>query len=314
METPGTPANASLFATRILLRMLLITVAYLLLSAWLIGFKTDQAYLALLFNACYFASWRTRKFITGFAIFILFWMIFDFMKAFPNYLYRPVHIESLYQAEKKLFGIQQEGKIITLNEYWAAHQTSFLDVISGFCYLCWVPVPLLFAAFLFFRSRTAFLHFSLSFLLVNLIGFVLYYAYPAAPPWYVQQHGFDFIATTPGNTAGLERFDAYFRTTVFHSLYSKSSNVFAAMPSLHASYPVVVLYYGLRNRLGAVNFFFFLVMLGIWFAAVYTSHHYLLDVLAGIGCALFGILLFQWIVKQNRKVQALLQMFVRAIT
>lgn len=314
METPGPPTNASLFAIRNLRRMLLITAAYLLLSAWLIGFKTDQVYLALFFNTCYFASPGTRKFITGFAIFILFWVIFDFMKAFPNYLYRQVHIESLYQAEKKLFGIRQGGRIITLNEYWAVHQTSFLDILSGFFYLCWVPVPLLFAAFLFFRDRTAFLHFSLSFLLVNLLGFVLYYAYPAAPPWYVQQHGFDFIAATPGNTAGLERFDTYFRTTLFHSLYGKSSNVFAAMPSLHASYPVVVLYYGLRNRLGAVNILFFLVMLGIWFAAVYTSHHYLLDVLAGIGCALLGIFFFQWIVQRNRKAQKLLQMFVRAIT
>jgi membrane-associated phospholipid phosphatase len=31
---------------------------------------------------------------------------------------------------------------------------------------------------------------------------------------------------------------------------------------------------------------------GIWFAAVYSGHHYVLDVLAGIGCGLAGIGLF----------------------
>jgi hypothetical protein len=29
--------------------------------------------------------------------------------------------------------------------------------------------------------------------------------------------------------------------------------------------------------------------LGIWFAAVYSSHHYVLDVLAGIACGLAGL-------------------------
>jgi len=36
-------------------------------------------------------------------------------------------------------------------------------------------------------------------------------------------------------------------------------------------------------------------MLGIWFTALYTSHHYLLDVLAGISCAAIGITVFNWL-------------------
>ena len=67
------------------------------------------------------------------------------------------------------------------------------------------------------------------------------------------------------------------------------------MPSLHSSYPVMVLYYGVKNRLGWVNIFFGIVMVGIWFSAVYLSHHYVLDVLAGILCAIAGITLFNLI-------------------
>src|SRR5882757_4617233 len=104
-----------------------------------------------------------------------------------------------------------------------------------------MPIPLLFAFYLFRKNKIQFLHFSLAFLFVNLIGFVVYYACPAAPPWYVQQYGFDVNFNTPGNTAGLARFDAYFGINLFHNLYAKSSNVFAAMPSLHSAYPVVVL-------------------------------------------------------------------------
>lgn len=305
--------EASFFSTRQFVIVAAVSLLYLSLSYVLIGFKTDQVYLMLLFNALYFTSRITRKFITGFSIFIIFWIIFDFMKAFPNYLYQEVRIESLYNMEKALFGILHEGRIITPNEFWITHKTSFLDVLTGIFYLCWVPVPLAFAGYLFFKNRLAFLYFSLTFLFVNLMGFVIYYLYPAAPPWYVQLHGFDFLASTPGNTGGLERFDAFFGVDIFHSLYSKSSNVFAAMPSLHSSYPLIVLFYGIRYRLGWINLFFGIVMVGIWFAAVYNSHHYVLDVLAGIVCAVTGIYLFQWIIQRSELAQRFIQMFVRAI-
>src|SRR6185437_2662006 len=96
---------------------------------------------------------------------------------------------------------------------------------------------------------------------------------------------------TPGNTAGLGRWDAIFHVHVFAGLYAKSSNVFAAMPSLHAAYPLIVLYYGIRARAGWFNLLFAAIMAGIWFAAVYSGHHYVLDVLAGILCGIGGIAL-----------------------
>jgi membrane-associated phospholipid phosphatase len=246
-----------------------ISALYLILSAWLIGLKTDQLFLVFLFNSLYYLSGATRRFILGFSVFIVFWILFDSMKAFPNYRYNTVHIESIYRAEKHLFGISVPGgAVLTPNEYWLVHQQTFLDVLSGFFYLCWIPLPL---------------------------AFSIYYIYPAAPPWYVQQYGFGFNAHTPGNTAGLGRFDQFFHVSVFSGLYAKSSNVFAAMPSLHASYPLTVLYYGLRYRLRWVNILFGMIMAGIWFAAVYSGHHYVLDVLAGITCGLTGITLFNYL-------------------
>lgn len=244
---------------------------------------------------------------------MIFWIIFDYMKAFPNYHYNTVHIESLYQAEKKLFGIWQDGRLLTPNEYWSLHRYTLLDIAAGIFYLCWVPVPLAFAGFLFFKDRRQFLYFSLSFLLVNLIGFAFYYIYPAAPPWYVQQYGFGFIPGTPGNTAGLAAFDRIFHVGVFKALYAKSSNVFAAMTSLHAAYPLIVLYYGIKNKLGAVNLLFVLVMAGIWFSAVYSGHHYVLDVLAGIACSVTGIFLFKWLSEKQPLVKKGLAAFENAI-
>jgi hypothetical protein len=270
----------------------LLSIAYLAFSTFLIGYKPDELTLVVIFNVLFYASAITRKFILGFTIFIVYWIIFDYMKAFPNYNYNPVHIADLYNAEKHLFGIHFNGKLLTPNEYWRINGNTFIDVVSGLFYLCWIPVPLGFAAYLFFKNKKQFLNFSLTFVLVNMLGFIVYYAYPAAPPWFVQYHGFHFIPLTMGNTAGLAKFDAYFHAGIFKGIYTKGSNVFAAMPSLHSSYPVIVLYYGLKNRLGLVNIFFAVVTMGIWFTAVYASHHYVLDVLAGITCATLGITLY----------------------
>lgn len=291
----------------------LISAVYLLVSWRLVGFTSDQLVLIGIFNVMYFASPVTRKFILGFSIFIVYWIVFNYMKAFPNYEFDPVHIAGLYHEEKSLFGIRFNGMLLTPNEYLRAHATTFLDVAGGIFYLCWIPVPLAFAAYLFFKNRPQFLRFALTFFLVNLIGFVIYYLYPAAPPWYVQYHRFNFIAGTPGNTGGLARFDAYFHAGIFKSIYAKSSNVFAAMPSLHSSYPVIVLYYGIKSKLGWFNIFFGVVMLGIWFTAVYAGHHYVLDVLAGITCAITGIVVFNMLLKKTKFLPRFIEKYLNLI-
>jgi hypothetical protein len=291
----------------------LLSIAYLAFSTFLIGYKPDELTLVVIFNVLFYASAITRKFILGFTIFIVYWIIFDYMKAFPNYNYNPVHIGELYNAEKHLFGIHFNGKLLTPNEYWLANTKTYIDVISGLFYLCWIPVPLGFAAYLFFKNKKQFLNFSVTFVLVNMLGFIVYYTYPAAPPWFIQQHGFHFIPLTMGNTAGLARFDAYFHAEIFKNIYTKGSNVFAAMPSLHSSYPVIVLYYGLKNRMGWVNIFFAIVTVGIWFTAVYASHHYVLDVLAGITTACLGITLYN-LLKKIPALQSALNSYQRVIS
>lgn len=309
MYSPAGPAATytGLFAKKNILFTTAVSLLYLLLAKMLIGYKPEQIILVLIFNGLYYASFPTRKFITGFSVFIIFWILFDSMKAFPNYLYNTVHIQSLYEAEKQFFGIHFQNQVVTPNEYWRQHTNTFFDVMSGIFYLCWVPVPLIFAGYLFFsKRRRQFMHFSLTFLLVNIIGFIIYYIYPAAPPWYVQHYGFHFIAHTPGNTGGLQRFDNFFHAGIFNALYAKSSNVFAAMPSLHSAYPLITLYYGIKNRLGYINILFAIIMCGIWFAAVYSSHHYVLDVLAGITCAIASIFIFQKYIATNHLFKTLI--------
>src|ERR1700712_3859322 len=97
--------KSSFFSSKNLLITTSLSLGYLLLSKILIGFKPEQLFLVFLFNILYYLSRITRKFIIGFSVFIVYWIIFDYMKAFPNYRYNTVHIGSLYQFDKSVFGV-----------------------------------------------------------------------------------------------------------------------------------------------------------------------------------------------------------------
>ena len=77
--------RADFYSLKNIATIFCIVVFYLLLSFFLIGFKTDQLLLAGIFCVAWFSNAVSRKFIIGFSIFIVYWIIFDYMKAFPNY-------------------------------------------------------------------------------------------------------------------------------------------------------------------------------------------------------------------------------------
>src|ERR1700744_4836201 len=123
---------------RSIITVSLLSIAYLLLSTWVVGFKSDQVVLLVIFNVLFYASVITRKFIVGFSIFIVYWILFDYMKALPNYTVSAVHLADLYNLEKHLFGINYNGHLLTPNEYWKINSTTPLDIISGLFYICWI--------------------------------------------------------------------------------------------------------------------------------------------------------------------------------
>lgn len=277
---------------------LILTVAmalFLLLTAVFIGLRPEHLFMAGLFVILFLAGVPTRKLAVALLPFVVFGISYDWMRICPNYEVNPIDVGNLYNLEKALFGVTDGGLVVTPCEYFANHHCVIADFLAGIFYLCWVPVPIAFGLWLYLtKARNIYLRFSMVFLLVNLIGFAGYYIHPAAPPWYAINYGFEPILNTPGNVAGLGRFDALVGLGIFDSIYGRNANVFAAVPSLHAAYMLVTLVYAIiRKCKWYVITLFAVIMVGIWGTAVYTAHHYIIDVLLGILCALLGILVFE---------------------
>ena len=278
----------------------LLSGLYLSLAYFVIGWRQDHLNLLVVLLGAYFATPISRKIFWAFLFFVIYWLLYDSLRVYPNYMVNAVSIQELYEAEKSLFGITTATAILTPNEFAAANSTPFLDVLAPSFYLTWVPVPMLFVIYLFFKDKETMAQFAFVFLLVNLVGLFIYYLYPAAPPWYVSEHGFEFQSNTPGNPAGLIKFDEFFKVNIFKGMYAKNGNVFAAIPSLHSAFPVLLVYFGIKKRLVIGSIFFFIILAGIWFAAIYTNHHYIIDVLAGGATALFSIFLFEKILLKTK--------------
>ena len=246
------------------------------------------------------------KLVMAMLPFILFGLLYDSMRYYPNYLFGDIDIQGIYDTEKAWFGIGDGAARLTPNEWFTLHATAVADFMAGIFYLCWVPLPVAFGFYLFFSGRReqAF-RFASAFLFVNIIGFIGYYIHPAAPPWYVEKFGFEPIFNTGGYTAGLGRFDALVGFPVFGSIYVNNSNVFAAVPSLHAAYCPIAFFYSLYasrqdrkqgrqvSALPVWSIVLAIFSIGIWWTAVYSGHHYTIDVLLGIATAIVGLTLFE---------------------
>lgn len=289
---------------------------WLAVTAAFVGFRPEHPVMALLIFALFFANGATRRLTVALAPFFIFGISYDWMNIVPNYTVNPVDVAGLYGAEKGLFGISTEAGVLTPNEFFALHRNVVMDFMAGIFYLCWVPLPIFFGLWLYFTGRRGpYLHFALVFLLVNLLGFAGYYIHPAAPPWYVAGHGFEAVVGTRGEVAGLGAFDAMTGLGIFDGLYARNSNVFAALPSLHSAYTLVAFIYAMRSgSSSAWKVVLAVVTLGIWFTAVYTSHHYIIDVLAGIGTALAGFLLFEYVLMKIQPFAAWIARYARYIS
>jgi hypothetical protein len=179
---------------------------------------------------------RSRLFLRAFFPFILTGVIFDAMLLFYwQAIDGRVHTADPYLLERAWFGVG--GR--TLNELFLAHHHAVLDLACGLAYLTSVAEYLGLAMLAFARGRSDHAAtFARCFLVVDVMGFVTYLAYPAAPPWYVTQFGLGpaRLRAQPEAAAAL-RFDALLGTHVFARMYGSGFATFGAIPSLHAAYP-----------------------------------------------------------------------------
>jgi membrane-associated phospholipid phosphatase len=197
-----------------------------------------------------------------------------------------VHVGDLHALEARLFSVATSEGPRAISDVVSRHTSPWLDALSGVTYFLFLAEVVGAAAYLFFRARPKALELSLGFLVVNLAGWTIWFLYPAAPPWYVDQYGTGpALLDVVSSPAGLARVDAWLGLPIATTFYSKSANVFGAVPSLHVAYATLVAWVAAPLR-GGIRIATTAFAISMAFSALYLRHHYMIDVVTGGALAL----------------------------
>ncbi len=252
--------------------------------------RWDHLGVAIFVFAMAYFNQATKRMVVGLYPIGLVALLYDSMKLVKNFGVTPerVHLCDLRAAEVRWFGIDLGGTRTTVHDWLQPHATVALDLLSSIPYGTFIFVAMGTAVYLYFKDFSAMQRFMWAFLAMNVLGFVTYHLYPAAPPWYYHTHGCS-VDLSSGASEGpnLARVDQLLGVHYFGGMYGRSSDVFGAVPSLHVAYPLLVVFEAWRHfrwpfRLAAIGYFLLMC-----FAAVYLDHHWIIDVIIGIIYCLF---------------------------
>jgi membrane-associated phospholipid phosphatase len=253
--------------------------------------RWELAIIAILGGVMPYVGPRGKQVFLGILPLGLVAFLYDSMRFVKNVGLSPetIHVCDLRNLEMQWFGIRMDGKPATIHDWVQAHPSLPLDVISSVPYGTFLGVAFLFAIFLYFMDYSAMRRFTAAFFATNVLAFITYHLYPAAPPWYFHAHGcIADLATRASEGPNLARVDAWLGVRYFGGFYGRSNDVFGAMPSLHVAYPLLMVLEGYRPfgllrpwqkwalRLGSIVFFLWMCA-----AAVYLDHHWVLDIVCG---------------------------------
>jgi membrane-associated phospholipid phosphatase len=207
-----------------------------------------------------------------------------------------VHIAPQIDADRWLFG--------SVPTVWLQHhlftpgRPHWWDYGVFFVYLSHFFVAFIVAAVLWKVNHERFRRFVGLFVALTLLGFATYAAFPAAPPWLASQ------TTHLPPTARIidEMWSHLALRGGAQTLSAKSSlaNPVAAMPSLHAAYPMFLLLFFWPFLRPRWRWLLALYPLAMAFTLVYAAEHYVIDIIMGWLYAVVVVVAGNWLWDRRR--------------
>jgi len=111
------------------------------------------------------------------------------------------------------------------------------------------------------------------------LGYITYALFPAVPPWLASQHG--DLAPTHRLVRELWDYVGYHNIAGLFSGTNIYANDVAAIPSLHAAYPVMIamFFWESLRRVGRAMLILYSASMAL--ALVYSAEHYVVDIVLG---------------------------------
>jgi membrane-associated phospholipid phosphatase len=247
--------------------------------SWGLPLARDQLFLWLLLGLAAFSvgAWRSwGAMLLAWLPWLALLVVYDELRGAVTVLAADAHVAPQIAFDRWL------GAGVTPTEWlqrtlWSPSHLHWYDIAVWVVYLTHFFAVWLVAAVVWRRSRDRFARYAVLTGVLTLAAFLVYWRFPAQPPWLASDLGHmgpvDRIVPLVWDRLGVSS---------MQSVYENSNlvNTVAAMPSLHAAYPFMLLLFfwpagwAVRAALGAYT-------LAMAFALVYGGEHFVADIVAG---------------------------------
>jgi len=230
---------------------------------------------------------RSTSFLAQWTPFYLLILLYDSFRGIADDLAARVEYVRLINWEKWLFN----GQLPTLwlQQHFHTYLEGFPGRILAIFYFGHFILPLACLYWAWRKNHRAFLCCMISLCFLSLAGFVTFYLFPAAPPWLASHKGY----LPPVQQYIIQHIEAI--SVKLPRIYVQmNSNPVAPFPSLHAGYPLLWLFCGLKYFPRRAIIPLLVNVIAVALAIVSFGEHYVVDVLAGWAYAAGSFFLMEY--------------------
>ena len=258
------------------------------IAAWGLPLARDQLFFWLGLGLAAFSvrAWRTwggmvLEWLPLFGLLVL----YDFLRGAVAVGAGQAHVAPQVALDKVLGAGGQVPTVWLQDHLWSAGHPRAYDYAVWAVYMTHFFAVWIVAAALWRLRRPRFRRYVAMTMTLTLGAFLTYWLYPAQPPWLHDPH-VSRIVPTVWDHLGVGTMQSVYED-------DRLVNTVAAMPSLHAAYPFMLLLFfwtaGARARIALS-----LYTLAMAFALVYSGEHYVADILAGWAMAGAAYAFIRW--------------------
>jgi hypothetical protein len=239
---------------------------------WHQEFFSPDRFFIFLFIAMLFAG-KAWAFLWDWLPPILLILGYDYLRGLVPMASSKAHIFPMINFDKFIFF----GHVPTVwlqQHFFINGQIRWYDNVAVVLYYLHFVVPLLVALLFWFIDKKLFKQYTTSIIIISYLAWITYYIFPAMPPWMAAQQGF-LQAVAPITSLTLAHFAHPINLPTVYNYVG--ANLVAAVPSLHAAYPLVTALF-FYKKFPKWGILFFLYPLGMFLAVMYLGEHYFFDI------------------------------------
>ncbi len=234
---------------------------------------------------------QAKRFIVYFLPFILLLLSYEQLRSFASQINKHVHFLEMVRFDKWVFhGILPT---VWLQQHLYFGHVAWYDFYFYFLYMLHFVTPICLALLIWKYKTKDYWLYIVALLLLSYSAFITYLLFPAAPPWMASNMHLitpiHHISSDVWAAFGVKNFSAYYNEL--------SPNTVAAVPSLHAAYPLLFSLF-IRKLWGNKWFCLSLIYpISIWVGVIYLGEHYFMDVALGIIYAVVSFMLSKYVLR-----------------